>query len=121
MRPLVLRGSFGRRRQAPIGLGAGLLDGVGQAPHFATAPAILSRTDLLLTVPRVALHGLVGPFGLAERPVPVDLAPMPLAVHWSAVHGGDPAVVWFRSRVEQVLRQLLEAGPLTVRAGGALG
>jgi DNA-binding transcriptional LysR family regulator len=99
---------------------AGLRRVIGAVvPHFATAPAILSRTDLLLTVPRVALHGLAAPFGLAERPVPLELAPMPLALHWSAVLGGEPAVAWFRGRVEQVLRTILAAGPPIVRTGGA--
>ena len=86
-------------------------------PHFATAPAILRRTDLLLTVPRVALYGLVEPFGLEERPVPFELPPMPLALHWSAVLGGEPAVAWFRGRVAQVLRPLIGGGPPQVGAG----
>ena len=76
-------------------------------PYFASAPAILARSQFLFTVPRVALHGLVAPFGLHERPVPFPLAPMPLASHWSAVLGGEPALVWFRDRVQQVLRSLL--------------
>jgi DNA-binding transcriptional LysR family regulator len=93
---------------------AGLVRTIGAVvPHFAMAPAILARTDLLLTVPQVALHGLVAPFGLAERPAPIPLSPMPLALHWSAALGAEGAVSWFRGRAEAVLRPLLDApGPI---------
>lgn len=91
---------------------AGLSRTIGAVvSQFAMAPAILARTDLLLTVPRVALHGVVAPYGLEERLVPFDVPAMPLALYWSAVLGGEGAVAWFRRRVADVLQRTLERDP----------
>ena len=88
---------------------AGLSRTVGAVvSQFAMAPAILARTDLLLTVPRVALHGVVAPHGLEERLAPFDVPAMPLALYWSAVFGGEGAVAWFRRRVADVLQRTLD-------------
>lgn len=86
---------------------AGLSRTIGAViPQFAMAPAILARTDLLLTVPRVALHGLAHDLG--EAPAPFALPPMPLHVSWSAVLGGDGAIAWFRRAVARVVRGTLD-------------
>lgn len=100
---------------------AGLRRTIGAVvPHFAMAPAILARTELLLTVPRAALHGLVAAHGLDEAPPPLALPPMPLWLYWSALLGGDGAVAWFRTCVMGVLQAVLDElpaeGPPTLAA-----
>ncbi len=86
---------------------AGLARSTGAVlPHFAMAPAVLTRTDLLLTVPEIALRGAATE--LVSRPVPFALAPMPLSLHRSAVLGNEPGVAWFLGHVERTLRAALD-------------
>jgi DNA-binding transcriptional LysR family regulator len=68
-------------------------------PGFAMAPALLARTDLLLTVPRLALAGQVEAFGLLERPVPFPLPPVSLSLWHSAV--AEHGTRWFVERVAE--------------------
>jgi DNA-binding transcriptional LysR family regulator len=87
---------------------AGVVRSVGAVvPTFALAPGILARTDLLLTVPEIAMVG--ADTGLASQAVPFELPPMPMALHRSAIVGDEPGAAWFLERVEGVLRHLLGA------------
>lgn len=79
-----------------------------RVPHFAMAPAVLARTDLLLTVPEVALGGAETSHGLASMPAPFEIAPMPLAVYRSAFVGNEAGVGWFLGHVERVLQAALD-------------
>ena len=73
-------------------------------PHFSLAPALLAKTDLLMTVPR-AIFADIGPgLGLVALPCPIKLAPMVLAIHWSAMLDRDPALAWFRNTCRQALQ-----------------
>ena len=92
---------------------AGVRRSVGAViAQFAVAPAVLARTDLLLTVPRVALDGLVDVHGLGVERIPFAVPPMPLALYWSALLGGEGDVAWFRARVEHVLRSTSTLRPV---------
>lgn len=77
--------------------------------HFAAAPAVLAQTDLLLTVPVVALAGLLPPGSLERRPPPFPIPAMPLSLHRSAVSGQEPGVRWFLSLVHREMLALLQA------------
>lgn len=70
-------------------------------PHFLLAPPLLARTDLLMTVPRAVLADVAPRFGLVALPCPVKLAPIELAMFWSAQLDRDPAITWFRKTVRQ--------------------
>lgn len=64
-------------------------------PSFTMAPAILATTDLLLTVPSIAV-----PPGLLERrEIPFELPPMELSLFRSAVLGREAGVDWFLGRL----------------------
>lgn len=71
-------------------------------PGFAPAPAILVRTDLLLTVPRLALEEAAEPFSLHACPAPLPLPPMSLALHRDAALGDEPGVRWFLDQIRSV-------------------
>ena len=75
-------------------------------PHFAMAPAVLAQTDLLLTVPAVALPD-PATAGLVSQPAPLPLADLPLALHRSAVFGGEAGARWFCNHVERVAQRAL--------------
>jgi len=70
-------------------------------PHFLLAPPLLARTDLLMTVPRAVLADVAPRFGLVALPCPVKLAPIELAMFWSAQLDRDPAITWFRKTLRQ--------------------
>ncbi len=73
-------------------------------PHFSMAAPILAQTDLLLTVPSVAMGSTVAAYQLDQRVIPFDLPPMGLSVFRSAAEGDEPGVRWFLERVEAAFR-----------------
>lgn len=107
--------------RTPAGAGEGPVDRAARAlglsravravvPHFAVAPAVLARTDLLLTVPRAALADVAAAHGLVDREVPFPLPPMALSLHRSAVGGDEPGVAWFLARVAAAFGPRPEGG-----------
>ena len=72
-------------------------------PNFMLGPQLLARTDLLMTVPRAALTGVVDAFGLVELPCPVALEPIQFALYWGTQFERDPAIVWFRETVARMM------------------
>ena len=73
---------------------------------FAIATEVLASTDLLLTVPDMAIPHEEP--RLARQDSPLDLAPMALGVYRSAVAGAEPGVRWFLEQVTHVLAARLE-------------
>ncbi len=57
-------------------------------PHFSLAAQILAQTDLLLTVPSVAMGNTATAFHLEQRELPFDLPDMGLSLFRSAAGGG---------------------------------
>lgn len=76
-------------------------------PHFSVAASALSRTDMLLTVPTVALGDSPESYNLEHRPVPFDIAPLELSLYRSATTGAEPDVRWFLERVSEVCSNLM--------------
>ena len=74
-------------------------------PHFSMAASVLAETDLLLTVPSVALESSRTRYGLEHREVPFEVPPMTLSVFRSATHGDEPGVRWFLERVWTACRR----------------
>jgi hypothetical protein len=48
-----------------------------RVPTFSAVPPLLARSDLLATLPAVVLSDALERFGLAARPVPFRIDPMP--------------------------------------------
>jgi DNA-binding transcriptional LysR family regulator len=76
----------------------------GWVPHFAAIAPVLRDTDLIATLPSVALHDAVRPYGLDSRHVPFSIAPLPHALLWSAAHARDPGAAWLRDRLQPIVR-----------------
>jgi len=91
---------------------AGLDRKVGaRVPHFTTLAPLLSQTDLVATVPMIALHEALGSFDLEARRPPFPIEPMAHALFWSTRLRCDPASVWIRSLVRKRLEDaILAAG-----------
>ncbi|MEM6993710.1 MAG: alpha/beta family hydrolase [Myxococcota bacterium] len=75
-------------------------------PHFSLAAPVLAQTDLLLTVPSVAMGGAAEAYDLGRRKVPFELPRMQLALFRSATTGEEPGVQWFLERVRSASRKL---------------
>jgi DNA-binding transcriptional LysR family regulator len=80
-------------------------------PHFLLAPPLLARTDLLMTVPRAVLADVAPSFGLVALPCPIELAPIKLALFWSAQLDRDPAIAWFRALLGEATTEAFPATP----------
>ena len=77
-------------------------------PHFSMAAPVLAQTDLLLTVPSVAMGSTVAAYHLEHREIPFDLPQMGLSLFRSAAEGDEPGVRWFLDRVTAAFRRLNE-------------
>lgn len=75
-------------------------------PQFSMAAPILAQTDMLLSVPRVAMADAAMVYGLEQRAVPFDLEPLGLTLFRSATAGDQPEILWFHERVASAARKL---------------
>jgi DNA-binding transcriptional LysR family regulator len=97
VRPSVLEGQGPTdRRAAQLGIRRVVQTVV---PHFSMAAPVLAQTDLLLTVPSVAIGDTAAAYDLDHRDLPFDLAPMGLSLFRNAAEGDEPGVRWFLERV----------------------
>ena len=73
-------------------------------PHFSAIAPVLGDSDLLATLPAVAMTDTLRPYGLESRPVPFSIDPLPHAMLWSARRGSDPEIAWLRDRVRPIVK-----------------
>lgn len=111
-------GGINDRLRTPIS-DAAALAGVSRTvaatvPHFSAIAPLLAQTDLIATLPAFVMADAPQACGLAAIRLPLAVEPMPHVLAWSARHTQDPAVQWFKSRVEAVMLQLLKAADALV-------
>ena len=86
-------------------------------PHFLAAPALVSATDLIITMPR-SLAGVLAPqWPVATFAPPVPQVPYTVELVWSRHVDADEGHRWFRELVLDVAQGLSPAR--TERARGA--
>ncbi|NCH87978.1 LysR family transcriptional regulator [Cronobacter dublinensis] len=78
-------------------------------PHFAGLPGLLLQMPALATVPAGLCDPWQTAWGLAASPVPLDVPPFEVALHWHQRHNSDPALMWLRG----FIRSLLAGGETT--------
>lgn len=74
-------------------------------PSFVMAPLILAKTDMLLTVPALAIDDSSFSFNLERRDTPFDIAPLNLCVYRSALVADDAGIQWMIDQVAKVFSQ----------------
>lgn len=86
---------------------------VGVVPTSTAALHFIGQSDLLVTVPAALSLSVVQALGLQTAPIPLDLAPVPLIQTWHGRYDGDPAHMWLRGQVRELLRRAyhLKQGP----------
>ncbi len=77
-------------------------------PQFSMAAPVLSATDLLLTVPSIAMRDAAAAYGLVQRDLPFKIAPFKLSLFHNATSGDEPELRWFRSHVSNAASNLIE-------------
>lgn len=65
-------------------------------PHFVAIGHILSRTDMVATVPERYAQQCLAPFGLKSAQVPVALPEIAISLFWHAKFHKEPGIQWLR-------------------------
>ena len=76
----------------------------GWVPHFSAIAPVLAGSDLLATLPSIAMAETLGPYRLESRQVPFPIAPLPYAMIWSARRNTDPEITWLRGRLRPIVK-----------------
>jgi DNA-binding transcriptional LysR family regulator len=77
-----------------------------QVPFFLVAPAIVARTDLVVTLPARLAHAASALHGLRVLPAPLELPPFSVQEVWHEGRDKDAALVWLRAQVRETARIL---------------
>lgn len=75
-------------------------------PHFLVAPAVVARTDLVMTVPACIAHGYAESHALRLFEPPVVAQPFDVAFAWPARSVADPAMQWMREQFKDAAGML---------------
>ena len=77
----------------------------GWVPHFSAIAPVLANSDLLATLPVVAMAETMHAFDLESRDVPFPIEPLPHAIVWSTTRSRDPAMTWLRDRLRPIVKR----------------
>jgi DNA-binding transcriptional LysR family regulator len=75
-------------------------------PHFLSAPFIVAKTDMLLSLPERIAEKFVGLAPLSVLSVPFDLPAYDLVMVWHPLRETDPAHRWLRDEILAVCQTL---------------
>jgi DNA-binding transcriptional LysR family regulator len=93
---------------SPVNLAAGAAglerSIAGWVPHFSAIAPILAGSDLLTTLPSIAMAETLGPYRLDNREVPFPIAPLPHAMIWSTGRSSHPEITWLRDRLRPIAK-----------------
>ena len=76
----------------------------GWVPHFSAIAPILAGSDLLATLPSIAMAATLHPYRLDSREVPFPIAPLPHAMIWSTGRSAHPEMTWLRDRLRPIVK-----------------
>jgi LysR family transcriptional activator of mexEF-oprN operon len=76
----------------------------GWVPHFSAIAPVLARSDLIATLPAIAMEETLHPYHLESRKVPFPIAPLPHAMIWSTGRNNDPDIAWLRDRLRPIIK-----------------
>jgi DNA-binding transcriptional LysR family regulator len=77
----------------------------GWVPHFSAIAPVLANSDLLATLPVIAMVETMHAFDLESREVPFPIAPLPHVMVWSTTRSRDPAMNWLRDRLRPIVNR----------------
>jgi DNA-binding transcriptional LysR family regulator len=68
-------------------------------PHFLSAPLIVAKTDMILSLPYRIAEQFTKIAPLAIFPVPIELPEYDLCMIWHPLRDKDPAHLWLRDKI----------------------
>lgn len=80
-----------------------------KVPHFSCVPELLTRTDMLATMPLFLPGPLLEQLNLCAVEPPLPIAPVALSYFWSFRKTNDPGARWIRAVVGDVFGELQSA------------
>jgi DNA-binding transcriptional LysR family regulator len=83
-------------------------------PHFSAVAPLLAHTDLIATLPLVAMADRLDRYSLRALKTPIHIDPMPHRLIWSARLGNEPALRWLRGHLAAVIEDVLAMTDLVV-------
>ncbi len=93
------------------------LEGLGRSrrvaltlPHSLVGPAIVARTDLVMTIPRRVADGLADRRGLRAFPPPVPLAGFDVVMAFHPRSAAEPPIQWLKQLLRAVAQDLGSTG-----------
>jgi DNA-binding transcriptional LysR family regulator len=85
-------------------------------PHFLSAPFIVAKTDMILSLPERIANDFVDLAPLKILPIPIELPAYDLVMVWHPLHDPDPAHRWLRDQITGICGELGSlSGPLIRR------
>jgi len=79
---------------------------VVSAPTSSSALHFVHSSDLVVTLPEIAVRAVGVGHGLTVLPLPIDLPPVPLYLSWHQRYDNDRAHIWLRGKAHAALRKL---------------
>jgi DNA-binding transcriptional LysR family regulator len=77
----------------------------GLVPNFCSVAPVLSGSDLLSTLPALAMSETLHAYRLESREVPFPLPALPHAMVWCSGRSRDPGLTWLRERVRPIVKR----------------
>ncbi|MFJ4654624.1 LysR family transcriptional regulator [Nocardia sp. NPDC088792] len=81
-------------------------DVVAAVPTSTSALHFVRHSDLLVVVPESMSRPIIEDLDLLVRPLPLDLAPVPVIMAWHQRYDGDHAHAWLRVQAAAALEQV---------------
>jgi DNA-binding transcriptional LysR family regulator len=75
-------------------------------PHFLSAPFIVAKTDMILSLPERIANDFVDLAPLNIVPIPIELPAYDLVMVWHPLHDPDPAHCWLRDQITGICGEL---------------
>lgn len=79
-----------------------------RVPHFVVAPEIVANTDLAVIFPKSIAKRFNRGKAFRVLPLPFELPPIDIQVHWHVHFASDPGVAWLRATIYEMFQQAQE-------------
>jgi DNA-binding transcriptional LysR family regulator len=77
----------------------------GWVPNFGAVAPVLAKSDLLSTLPALAMREALGAYRLESMEVPFPLPALPHAMTWCSGRSRDPGLSWLRDRFRPIVKR----------------